>query len=334
VLAAACADSAPSAGGAPLVGIVRQEGDGQGVPGAAVTAWWTVDGDTAPVRRTERADFRGIYRFCGTPAGVPVHVGASAAGMGAAVVEVRLASGEPAQQDLTVPRRVRPPTSSVIGFTQDVATVWGRVLAGGSGAPIAGATVRLGPDIPPQTTDRAGHFRFDRVPAGAYDVVVTQAEYGERRSRAQVPQGGLDLELRMPPRTAVALAGVTVTARPLSPAQVVQRTSGARVDIVTRDDLQRARGAPDVQNVLRTRVPALKVIKVFYPNSAMIDSVVVLYRRVPIAIYMDDALFNAHDFQHLPPDQVEAMEFFPEGYRSYGVARQPVLLLHSRQRLR
>jgi hypothetical protein len=164
---------------------------------------------------------------------------------------------------------------------------------------------------------------------------VTQAEYGERRSRAEVPQGGLDLELRMPPRTAVALAAVTVTAHPLSPAQVVQRTSGARVDIVTREDLLRARGAPDVQNVLRTRVPALKVIEVFFPNSAMIDSVVVLYRRVPVAIYMDDVPFNTHDFQHLPPDQVEAMEFFPEGYRAYGVAaRQPVLLIHSRQRLK
>jgi hypothetical protein len=337
VLAAACSESTDSAvaeGGAPLVGLVRAEGDAAPMQGAAVTAWWAAAGDTAPVRRTALADYRGVYRFCSVPAGVPVHVGAVGAGSGPAVVEVRLAAGVPAQQDLTVARRERPASVSLVGMGNDVATVWGRVLAAGSGAPVAGATVRLGPALPPATTDRAGRFRLERVQSGSYDVVVTAPEYGERRTRAEVPHGGLDLELRIPARSpgSVALAPVVVTAHPLTPVEVLRRTSGTRVEVVTREDLAHGVGAPNVQNVLRSKVPAIKVFDVFYPQTAMVEYVRVLYHDKDVAVYLDDVRMDPHDFAYLSPDRIEAMEFFPEGYRSYGEgAMQPVLLMHSRK---
>jgi hypothetical protein len=335
VLAAACADSAGAGGGAPLVGMVRPAGGEAPVQGAAVTAWWTAAGDTVTVRRTALADYRGVYRFCSVPAGVPVHVGAAGAGAGPAVVEVKLAAGVPAQQDLMVVRRApEAPEASRVGVGSDLATVWGRVLAAGSGAPVAGATVRLGPDLPPATTDRTGRFRIDRVRPGAYDVVVTALTLGERRTQAEVPRGGLDLELRLPSRAAVgvALAPVVVTARTLSPVEVMRRTTGSRVEIMTRQDLASGVGAPNVQNVLRARIPAVKVFDVYYPSTSMVEYVRVVYHDRDVAVYLDDVRLDPRDFAYLSPDRIEAMEFFPEGYRAYGEgAMQPVLLMHSRK---
>jgi hypothetical protein len=304
------------------------------VEGATVTAWWTAAGDTATVSRVALSDFRGVFRFCSLPAGAPLKLGAVGAGAGPAVVQVTLAAGVPAQQDLTLPRAERQAAAAAPrGPELDAATVWGRVLSAGSGTPVVGATVRLGAGLPAVTTDRGGRFRIEGVRSGTYDVVVTAPLFGERRARAQVSRGGLDLELRLPARTAgaVALAPVVVTARNLTPVEVMRRTSGTRIDIVSREDLDRAVGMPDVGYVLRAKVPGLKIEPVYYRESSMVNYTRVMYHMDVVAVYLDGRLIDPHDFPHIPPAWIESMEFFPQGYQSYGVKNlQPVLLMHSR----
>ncbi|MDB4950414.1 MAG: hypothetical protein JWM27_3063 [Gemmatimonadetes bacterium] len=339
VLAAACGDRAGAGGGAPLVGIVREEGaDGAPAPGTVVTAAWTAAPGAGGVPRTAVADDRGAYRFCSVPAGVALRVAAGSLAGAANGVQVRLSAGVPMRQDLTV----RRPSAAPAGRASAAAAreragsgtiVWGRVVAAATGAAVVGARVQLGESLPAQATDRMGRFRVDGVPAGAYEVVVTHAEFGRRVTRAVVAGTGMELVLRLPaPSGTVALAPVVVSARTLSPVQVQARTSGTRMDVIDGETIARAVGEPDVQNLLRVHVNGIVTSEVRMPGTDFVTRIDIYYHHQSVAVYLDSRRVPPADLVHLPPDLLDSAEFFPSGTAAYGAAGGPVLLLHSKQR--
>jgi outer membrane receptor protein involved in Fe transport len=83
------------------------------------------------------------------------------------------------------------------------------------GASVSGAEVML---LHPQqavlgttVTDASGHFKFDNVPAGAYEVRITQAGFGVQRASAHVSPGKTT-ELEIILEVAPVSSQVTVTA--------------------------------------------------------------------------------------------------------------------------
>ncbi|HET6231085.1 MAG TPA: carboxypeptidase-like regulatory domain-containing protein [Longimicrobiaceae bacterium] len=193
VLAAGCGDSA-SAGGM-LVGVVRADSGGAPVVGARVTASWQASGGVPTGERTALADYRGVYRICGAPADVPVAVRLASGGTGISVSDLRLSAGSPMLRDFIVPSPLM--ASAVLSSATSTASpIHVRVL-GADGQPVAGATVRLGSALAPQTTDARGGATFPRVAAGTYAVTVAHPRLGTRTVAAVLGGDGPEMELRM-----------------------------------------------------------------------------------------------------------------------------------------
>jgi hypothetical protein len=264
LLAVGCGDSA--AIGGTLVGLVRGDSAAP-VVGASVTATWPGG------ERVAESDYRGIYRLCGGPVGVPLGLRMTAQGVSMAVADVRLAPGAPVQQDFALPPRLAA-TDGASGRTAGAAglPLHGRVVASATGRPVAGATVRLGSALAPRTTDAAGGFVFPRVPAGTYAVTVTHLDFGPRTVTAAIGGDGPEMELRLPARgdggslvavlrSPVRLAAVRATARRGSLESVgfvARQRQGAGV-FITPEKMDRYRGSP-LSSLLRA-VPGVRIIE-------------------------------------------------------------------------
>ncbi|MHB1224873.1 MAG: TonB-dependent receptor [Gemmatimonadaceae bacterium] len=106
-------------------------------------------------------------------------------------------------------------TGSAVGAQAPGATVAGRVLDAATAMPVFGAQVRVEGLTMVALTDSAGRYRIIGVPAGPRVMRALRLGYAPTRSPVVVPSAGtlaLDLQLA---RSALSIAGVTVTADPL-----------------------------------------------------------------------------------------------------------------------
>lgn len=264
LLAAACAAAGPSgadgaAGTGVLVGVVRRDGTAEPLAGTRVTL-------SAGGRELEaRTDARGVYRFCGAPAGAPVAVRVEAPG--AAVRTTLELGGEPVLQDFTVGARaaaVARPARAESGR----ALVSGRVVSGPEGRPVAGATVAVGGGGR-ATTDAAGRFTLRGVVSGTQAVSVSHPAHGTREAEVVVEGNAAELDLRLGEGT--RLAALVTTPYTLEALRVEGRAERGSLDAVGFYERQRTgrgifltdqdfrRGAP-LSSVMRT-VPGVRVIR-------------------------------------------------------------------------
>ena len=116
------------------------------------------------------------------------------------------------------------------------------VVVDPEGRPVAGVEVRLrAPDgvSPPwrsvTLTDRAGAFRFVRVPAGDYTVVaVPDVALGPARA-GPFPAGRLDVEVRLPRPRDIRGVLLDASGRPMEGVEVVARPEGGLLPIATAE---------------------------------------------------------------------------------------------------
>jgi hypothetical protein len=125
-----------------------------------------------------------------------------------------------------------------------------------TGAPVTGATVRLGSALAPQTTDARGAATFARVPAGTYLVALSHPQLGARTVPAVIAADGPEVELRVPAaaggsmvavvRSPVRLAAVRATATRGSLQQVgyLERKRQGIGVFMDGDAVERHHGAP------------------------------------------------------------------------------------------
>lgn len=98
-----------------------------------------------------------------------------------------------------------PPAQIVKG------SIKGVVVDGGTGDPIAGASVVTSPASAPDTTGGKGKFAFAELPIGIYTVTVTATGYEQQEiSGVSVTAGqtaDLEIEMNLPPVTTASVSG-------------------------------------------------------------------------------------------------------------------------------
>ncbi|HEU4629562.1 MAG TPA: TonB-dependent receptor [Gemmatimonadaceae bacterium] len=133
------------------------------------------------------------------------------------------------------------------------AVLAGQVTVAGSGAPLAGAEVRL-PALDRAThTDSGGRFALGELPPGAHEVVVRLAGYEPSRRAVTLAAGDTtraEFALARPPQP---LAGVQVTGTGPTPPRMVEFERRRRAGFgafLTREQLEKRESAK-LSDVLR-----------------------------------------------------------------------------------
>jgi hypothetical protein len=118
--------------------------------------------------------------------------------------------------------------------------------------------------FPGAATDRRGIVAFPAVPPGSYAVALSHPAYGAATARLTVHgPGTAEFELPIPRRN-VILAPLNAVARRLYPGEFNERSRGRRLNVVTREEIERREGvARDVGDLVRV-FPALTVTEVQY----------------------------------------------------------------------
>ena len=124
--------------------------------------------------------------------------------------------------------------------------------------PIANVTVRVDGTRLAGSTGADGMYRIANVPAGSRTIVFTRLGYSSQRSTATVSAGGeATVNVTLTPGV-VALEEVIVTGT----AGVQERRSiGNAVSSISAVDELAKSAAPDMTNLLRSRVPGLDVLQ-------------------------------------------------------------------------
>ncbi|HET6231284.1 MAG TPA: TonB-dependent receptor [Longimicrobiaceae bacterium] len=241
----------------------------------------------------------------------------------AIAVALVCASAPLAAQDTVPP--AGPPARTV--------SVHGRVLSGETGAPVRGATVRLGSALPARTTDSTGVFIYDVVPEGTYSVTVTHPSYGSRAGSAVLTGGGeLEMELRINPNV-VALSPLVARARaqPRVPYDRHALATGER--LITREDMEKfpVGDGQDLANVLRATIPNLQVG--FARQGSQLVGISFSYHGSHVTVFLDGMRLDASQLLYMGPPSMEGAEFYPHGTMNAATLSEgakPVLVLHSR----
>ena len=231
VWASACADSGQAAGKGVLVGRVHgAAGDPQ--PGARVAVSWAHPG--APAGSAALVtDAQGVYRLCSAPAGPALTVRVNAPQATLTVANLRVSAGHALRQDVGLPAAA---DGERAGSAAAQATLSG-VVRGGSGQPLAGATVRFA-ELSPVTTDGQGRFRMRALPPREYLVQVTHAELGTRSVRVALTADAGEVELR--PGSGESGALVASVQRVVRLAALQAQARNAKLDISGFYDRQRS----------------------------------------------------------------------------------------------
>jgi hypothetical protein len=204
-LAGVCGTSMP---GRPTVaGWVRHAGSGEPVTEATISASWANLPDVL-ARQVSAADFNGLtladssgfFAICNVPANTKIMIHAMSAegvsdfhdvafGDGAVVAdgEAHFINSWVWRQDFAV------------APLEDHQTVLrGTVTDGDTGSPVAGSEVELTGTIYGSTTDSAGVFRIEHLPAGPAKLVIRQIGHRPLRQEITLPKDGtLDLPRSM-----------------------------------------------------------------------------------------------------------------------------------------
>jgi hypothetical protein len=232
VWAAACADSGRAAGKGVLVGRVHgAAGDPQ--PGARVAVSWTQPGTPAGTAALV-TDAQGVYRLCTAPAGPPLTVRVNAPQATLTVANLRVTEGHALRQDVGLPAAAEAPRPGSAAAAQ---TTLAGVVRGGSGQPLAGATVRFA-ELTPVTTDGQGRFRMRALPPRDYLVTVTHPELGTRTVRVALSADAGEVELR--PGSGESGALVASVQRVVRLAALQAQARSTRLDIQGFYDRQRS----------------------------------------------------------------------------------------------
>jgi hypothetical protein len=167
---------------------------------AKVILTWS--GAPPPRRRPEqRTDAIGGFRFCDVPAGSRARVRVEYLDNAEIGEVVTIVAGQEA------PVTVRVKAAHV--------AVQGRVIEEGTGAPIADATLRIDGSPLARTSDAAGRFNFDGLPAGEYRVHAEHLAYTSLTDSLSVDLGtNVTVEVRMA-TNAIPLDPIVVDARSL-----------------------------------------------------------------------------------------------------------------------
>jgi hypothetical protein len=173
---------------------------GKPIAGATVIAAWTaLNFDSANVRvvpeqrvAAVKTDDGGEYRLCGVPADRPLSLQLQAGGHASAVVRVTVSEQQGAAvQHLSISPASAPTIAEldsvehlVVGAdsTRPELALTGTArlqgtIRGAGDQPLAGAQVHLRDAAPIATTDSAGRYALDALPAGTQMLLVRQIGY-------------------------------------------------------------------------------------------------------------------------------------------------------------
>jgi hypothetical protein len=183
-----------------VAGRAQNVDTGKPLAGATVIAAWTaLVFDSAHVRvvpeqrvATVATDEGGEYRLCGVPADRPLSLQLQASGHASAVVRVTVSERQGAAvQHLSISPASAPTIAELDSVEHLVAgadsarpelalTGTARLqgtIRGAGDQPLAGAQVHLRDAAPIATTDSAGHYALDALPAGTQVLLVRQIGY-------------------------------------------------------------------------------------------------------------------------------------------------------------
>jgi hypothetical protein len=135
-------------------------------------------------------------------------------------------------------------------------TIVGRITDVRTGDPIQSASIQIEATRLGGITSADGRFRIANVPAGARNVVVLRLGYASARRTVTVTAGqeaSVELALQA---SAVSLDQVVVTGTAGEAEKKSIGNAVATIDAST--DLQKS-GAPDLANLLRSRVPGVDI---------------------------------------------------------------------------
>jgi hypothetical protein len=310
VLTASCAVQT----GGRLAGVVTSRATGQPAAGIPMRAQWPRPGESGDTLRAFAVtDDAGVYRFCDLPLGVAVRVAAAVPGTERA--EVRLEAGRPLVQGVVL-----------------------RLVDATTSRPIAGAVVRLGGGVPQAVSDRQGLATIERVPAGSYGVQLRHEAYGTINTRIAVRGGGIptEMEVRVPKRP-VTLEPIVVQAKRVLPGVFNEERRGRRLDIVTRDEIDRRPGAHTVADLVM-RFPGVSV-KNDGRGNICVESTRILGNTLSgaqcVQLFLDDMLIGEGMgfISSIPMDVVESVIFLKpsEAFSIYGfMADKGALLVYTR----
>jgi hypothetical protein len=329
VLIASCLR--PAAG--TLGGLVTSRATGAPMAGVPVRAEWPRPGDSGDTTRVLAVtDDAGMYRFCDLPVGVALRVAAVLPGAEGA--EVRLEAGRPGVHGVELDAPT-PARAGTVGRGRVVL----RLVDAGNSRPIAGATVRLGGDLAQVVSDRRGVATIEQVPSGSYAVQMHHEVYGAMNTRVLV-RGGLptEVEVRVP-RRPITLEPIVVQARRVLPGVFNEDRRGRRLDIVTRDEIDRRPAARNVGELV-SHFPNVK-IKYDQKGEVCVESVRLLGTMMnpadcnSVQLFLDDmAVGKGTEFATvIPMDNVESVIFMKptEAFNLYGfMAQNGALLVYTR----
>jgi hypothetical protein len=204
--------------------------------------------------------------------------------------------------------------------------------------PIAGAVVRLGGGLPQAVSDRQGVARIEQVPPGSYGVQVRHEVYGSMTTRIVARGPATELDVRVP-RRSVTLEPIVVRARRVLPGVFNEDSRGRRLDIITRDEIDRRPAARNVGHLVM-RFPNVNV-KTGAHGEVCVESMRLVGTSMsagacnPVQLFLDDMpVGHGTEFASaIPMDDVETVIFLKptEAFILYGfIADKGALLVYTR----
>ncbi len=261
ILASAC--DLEAVGGSVVVGTVLDEVSEVPLPGATVTAQWTVD--SRQREAVTETNGRGHFQLCGVGPSSDVRFRAQTLGRESSWVGVSLVRPALVFHDISIPFAEGATERSELIAEQTLLEMRGAMgdLRGilvdiGTGEPIRQAIVRvLGTSLQGMTDDD-GSFTFSNIQPGVYTLEIRHLGYSVQSGEVEVPEGrDVLVHMRLSPQ-AMELEGISVTVR--SRVEAAIRTAPFRRSVVTGRQILEAeeRGARPA-DVLRASVPGLRV---------------------------------------------------------------------------
>jgi hypothetical protein len=144
-----------------------------------------------------------------------------------------------------------------VGKPVPVGTITGRVTDGKTGQSLQGADVLLEGTPLRTTTGADGRYRLAEVQAGTYTVTARQIGFGKQSKPVTVANGAEATVNFALEQAAVNLDEMVVTG---TPQQQAMRSLGNALGKVRVSQVEEIAPAPNVQNLLSTGVPGVRVM--------------------------------------------------------------------------
>lgn len=282
----------PKAGKGALEGVVLDSITRVPLESAGVSVRWQPDPRSAYRDEQEgETDRDGRFRVCDVPRGLPLRVLAGFWGQRSVEREAHL-------DDTTA-----APLTLLVDAPHSI--VAGRVIDAQSGAPVAGASVRLEGLADAQITDAEGVFRFGRIPPRRYALQVEHLAFATLRDTLDVDVAtGVDATIKLAPGV-IALDPITVVVRSLvlERSGFYERQGRGNGHFVTRQQIDALHPLQSTE-ILR-RVPSVRLQRGR-------DGVIALGRASCPFRYVIDGVRTGPDFSIdlIPTGDIEGLEVY------------------------